>query len=189
MNVPRSNYWPLSSAIPAAVLRRAGVVRTVIFDVDGVLTDGGLYFGPNGEEYKRFNTQDGHGLKLLRRADIDIALITARRAPALDARVQELGITHFYPGSENKLRAFEKICTDLACDARDCCYVGDDLVDLPVIIRCGLAIAVANASHITKATAHWTTSQPGGSGAVREVCELILHAHGRLDAAIEEYLQ
>jgi len=184
-----SRFWSLGQEIPSSVVERAETIHTVVFDVDGVLTDGGLYYGPNGEELKRFNTQDGHGIKLLLNNNINVALVTARSSPALETRVKELGIEHFYPGRHDKLKAFEELCAVLNCSAKECCYVGDDLLDLPIMVRCGLAVTVANGNHVTKRVAHWITTAPGGSGAVREVCELILYAHGKLDAVVEAYLR
>jgi len=189
MPSPGTTYWPLERSVPESVLDRASAIQAVVFDVDGVLTDGGLYFGPEGEEYKRFDTQDGHGLKLLRDNDVNVAILTARDSPALERRVQELGIKHYYSGRQDKLAAFDEICTALDCAAMQCCYVGDDLLDLPIMVRCGLAITVANANHVTKRGAHWVASGRGGSGAVREVCELVLYAQGKFDAIVETYLQ
>ncbi len=189
MSGPANSNWPLAQPVPETIVEQASAVKSVIFDVDGVLTDGGLYFGPNGEEYKRFSTLDGHGLKLLRDTGIEIALITARTSPALDARVRELGITNFYSGRQDKLAAFNELHAALGVEPGQCCYVGDDLVDLPIMVRCGLAIAVANANHIVKRVAHWVTATSGGAGAVREVCELIMYAQGHFDAAVEAHLK
>ncbi len=187
--MPDRAYWPLEQNVPSDVLALASSLKAVAFDVDGVLTDGGLYFGAAGDEYKRFHTQDGLGLKLLRAAGVHVALITARSSAALDARVKELGITHFYQGREEKLAAFEELISAINVQPGECCYVGDDLVDLPIMTRCGLAIAVANANHVAKRVALWVTQANGGAGAVREVCELILFAQKKFDDAVNNYLR
>jgi 3-deoxy-D-manno-octulosonate 8-phosphate phosphatase (KDO 8-P phosphatase) len=167
----------------AAVLDRARAVRLAIFDVDGVMTDGTLYIGARGEALKAFNILDGHGLKMLREAGVVTAILSGRKHAAVDRRAKELSIDHVVQGRSDKVPEFEKLIKRLKLEANACAYVGDDLPDLPVLRRCGLAVAVANAVEAVKAEAHYVTRAAGGRGAVREVCDLILAARGQLGAA------
>jgi 3-deoxy-D-manno-octulosonate 8-phosphate phosphatase (KDO 8-P phosphatase) len=162
------------------VLARAAKVRLVIFDVDGVLTDGRLYFTPDGQEFKSFHVRDGLGLKQLRRTGVETAVISGRYSPAVNLRMEGLGITHVYQGQENKLEAFEALLRLLQLSPHETAYVGDDLPDLPVFRQVGLAVAVADAHAAVREQAHWITTQPGGAGAAREVCDLIMAAQGTL---------
>lgn len=164
------------NAIPAAIRERAAQVRLACFDVDGVLTDGKLWFTDDGRELKAFHVHDGLGLKRLAAHGIAIALISARSSPLVALRAHELGIVHVYQGVADKLLVFEQLLKTLAFSAAQAVYVGDDLPDLPVLRRAGLAIAVANAQAPVKQTAHWVSQFGGGAGAVREICELILAA-------------
>jgi 3-deoxy-D-manno-octulosonate 8-phosphate phosphatase (KDO 8-P phosphatase) len=160
---------------------RARGVKLAIFDVDGVMTDGTLYIGPQGETYKAFNILDGHGVKMLQSAGVATAIISGRASEAVAWRAKELSIVHVVQGAANKVAEFEKLLASLGLDALSCAFVGDDLPDLPVMKRCGLAVAVANAADAVKAAAHYVTRASGGRGAVREFCELVLRAQGRLD--------
>ena len=169
-------------------LQRAKAVRLMIFDVDGILTDGRLYFSGRGEELKAFNILDGHGLKMLRESGVETAILTARQSPIVDRRAQELGITLVRQGVANKLAGFNELLALCKCTPPDAGYAGDDLVDLPVLTRCGFAASVPNATEIVKSRAHLVTRANGGDGAVREVCEFIMHAQGTLEAAIAPYL-
>ena len=162
---------------------RAKRVRLAIFDVDGVLTDGTLYIGARGEAFKAFNILDGHGLKMLREAGVATAILSGRKHAAVDRRAKELSIDHVVQGRSDKVPEFEKLLKRLKLEAQACAYVGDDLPDLPVLRRCGLAVAVANAVEAVKAEAHYVTRAAGGRGAVREVCDLILAARGQLGGA------
>ncbi|HUL55510.1 MAG TPA: HAD family hydrolase [Usitatibacter sp.] len=155
---------------------RARAVRLAIFDVDGVMTDGTLWFGPQGEAFKAFNILDGHGLKMLRSSGVATAIISGRASEAVARRAAELDIAHVVQGSQDKAAAFEKLLASLGVQAEACAYVGDDLPDLPVMRRCGLAVAVANAHESVKSEAHYVTRAGGGRGAVREVCDLVLRA-------------
>jgi len=172
-----------------AVLARAARVELLALDVDGVLTDGRLYLGDNGVEYKTFFSRDGHGIKLLMAAGVAVAVITGRRSKVVADRMAALGVTHVYQGDDRKRPVFDRLLAELDIDAARAAYVGDDLVDLPVMRTCGLAVAVADADPRVVARAHWRTTNPGGRGAVREVCELILAARGLLDAALEPWLE
>ena len=168
---------------------RAQHIRLLVLDVDGVLTDGGLFFGDDGQEYKMFNSRDGHGMRMLQNAGIPIAIITGRQSEVVKHRMENLGVAHVYQGQREKLPAFEALLQEVGLAAEQVAYVGDDVVDLPILTRVGLAIAVQDAHTLVKQHAHWTTPQGGGRGAVRDVCELILQAQGRLDAALGHYLQ
>ena len=183
-----STAWGLPYEVPEAVLERARDIRLAIFDVDGVMTDGSLYVGANGEDFKRFNVYDGHGLHLLSAGDITTAVITARRSRALEHRARELGISHCLMARRNKLEALGELRQATGFSDQQCCYVGDDVVDAPVLLRCGLAVSVPNAHRVTRQIAHWVTPSRGGSGAVREVCEMILHAQEKLDPILQSYL-
>ncbi len=163
------------------ILQKAAQVRLVIFDVDGVLTDGRLYLGDDGNEFKAFHTKDGHGMKMLLNQGVEIAIISARRSAAVERRMAGLGVRHVFMGIEDKRVAYQSIVADLGLRAEQIAYVGDDLVDLPVMNRVGLAIAVQDADSFVKRHAHWQTPSAGGHGAVREVCELLLEAQGSLE--------
>jgi len=170
------------------VMEKAKSVQVVIFDVDGVLTDGTLYLTDSGEEIKAFNSRDGHGMKMLKASGIELAIITARESRSVKLRAENLNISLLYQGERKKLKVFESLITKLGLDMSSCAYVGDDLIDLPVMTRCGLSICVPNAPTLVKKHAHYVTNSEGGHGAVREVCELIMLAKGTLDAQLEKYL-
>jgi 3-deoxy-D-manno-octulosonate 8-phosphate phosphatase (KDO 8-P phosphatase) len=162
------------------VEERARRLRLAIFDVDGVMTDGTLYIGAQGEAFKAFNILDGHGVKMLQAGGVATAIISGRASEAVARRAQELGIAHVVQGCADKVAAFEKLRGELGFDAEACAFVGDDLPDLPVMQRCGLAVAVANAVDAVKTSAHYVTRAHGGRGAVREFCEVVLAARGQL---------
>ncbi len=170
------------------ISRRAANIKLAVFDVDGVLTDGTLFIGDDGQEYKAFSVKDGHGLRMLQHYGVVIAIITGRGSKVVARRMAELGIEHVLQGHREKLPAFEQLLARLDITVSETAYVGDDVVDIPVLRRAGLAIAVQDAHPLVKRYAHWTTASPGGRGAVREVCELILQAHGSLDEAMRHYL-
>jgi 3-deoxy-D-manno-octulosonate 8-phosphate phosphatase (KDO 8-P phosphatase) len=167
---------------------RAIAIKLVISDVDGVLTDGRLYFAPTGEEHKVFHVHDGLGIKLLRQANIEFAVISSRNSPIVAQRMQNLGVNHIYQGQVQKLPAFESLLTALQLPAAAVAYIGDDLPDLPIIRRVGLGICVANAHSLLKRHAHWQTQAKGGKGAIREVCDFILNAQGKLENLYAQYL-
>ncbi len=168
---------------------KARHVRLLIVDVDGVLTDGGLHFDNRGEEYKTFNSLDGHGLRMLLDSGIEVAVITGRKSKIVTHRMTELGVRHLYQGNRDKLPALEKLLAELGVDASETAYVGDDLPDLPIMQRVGLAIAVQNAHGFVKQHCDWVTSASGGHGAVREVTDFLLHAQGLLEARQNSYLE
>jgi 3-deoxy-D-manno-octulosonate 8-phosphate phosphatase (KDO 8-P phosphatase) len=164
-------------------------IKLMAFDVDGILTNGQLLYTDGGTEIKAFDTRDGLGIKLLREAGIKLAIITARRSELVERRARDLGVHYCYQGSEAKLSAFREILTDLKLDGAQAGYMGDDLVDLPVLIRAGFAATVPEAVDAVRERCHYVTLRSGGRGAVREVCEMILRAQGHLDRALTEYLK
>lgn len=170
------------------ILERAARIRLVVFDVDGVLTDGSLFLSDNGEEYKAFHSRDGHGIKMLQHTGVRVAIITGRTSNVVAHRMKDLGVTLCYQGSLEKLPVFEKVIEELRLDASHVAYVGDDVVDLPVMRRVGFAIAVQDAHPLVKKHAHWQTPNAGGRGAARDVCELIMEAQGTLEAELGKYL-
>ncbi len=170
------------------ILEKAAKIKLLVFDVDGVLTDGSLIVGDDGEEYKAFYSKDGLGMKMLQQTEVTIAVITARTSNVVTHRMQSLGIKHIYQGQLEKLPAFEKILTKLNLSAEQAAYVGDDVIDLPVMLRAGLAITVADAHPLVKQHAHWQTPKCGGRGAARDVCELIMQAQGTLETQFQKYL-
>lgn len=170
------------------ILEKAAKIRLVIFDVDGVLTDGKLFFDEAGNEYKSFHARDGHGIKMLRGSGVEVAVISGRKSSTVGRRLASLGISNVFQGQEDKLPAFSKLCADLDIAPHQVAHVGDDLLDLPLMMRVGLAVAVNDANPGIIPYAHWRTSATGGCGAAREVCELIMKAQDSLKAAIESYL-
>lgn len=170
------------------IQERAKRVKLVIFDVDGVLTDGALFLGDDGQEYKAFNSKDGHGMVMLQQHGVKIGIITGRTSEVVRKRMASLGIEHVFQGKREKLPAYEELRDALDLKDEEIAYVGDDVVDLPVMTRVGLAIAVQDAHAFTQKHAHWITPSGGGRGAAREVCELIMDAQGNLQQALEHYL-
>jgi 3-deoxy-D-manno-octulosonate 8-phosphate phosphatase (KDO 8-P phosphatase) len=172
----------------AALRERAAMIRMLILDVDGVLTDGKLYFDHAGNELKAFNTRDGMGMKALQRSGIEVAVITGRKSGAVEHRMNQLGIKHVYQGREDKLNAFLNLLELTGLDAQQVCFAGDDWIDLPVLLRVGLAVSVADAEERVKQQVHWITKRGGGDGAVREICNLILDAQEKDQAIMDEIL-
>jgi 3-deoxy-D-manno-octulosonate 8-phosphate phosphatase (KDO 8-P phosphatase) len=170
------------------IIERARQVRLVIFDVDGVLTDGSLFLGDDGQEYKAFNSRDGHGMTMLRQTGVVLGIITGRSSEVVRIRMESLGVAHVYQGRRDKLPAYEELKASLGITDQDIAYVGDDVVDLPIMRRVGLAIAVADAHPLVHRHSHWQTPSRGGRGAGRDVCELIMEAQGTLDGMMAHYL-
>lgn len=168
--------------------QKAAEIRLVIFDVDGVLTDGSLYLGDDGQEYKAFHSKDGHGMVMLQQAGVQIAIITGRTSEVVRIRMASLGIQHVYQGRREKLPAYDELKRATGFSDAQIAYVGDDVVDLPVMRRVGLAIAVQDAHPLAKQHAHWITPTGGGRGAGREVCEFLMDAQGKLQSALAHYL-
>jgi len=168
--------------VAPAVRERAAAVRLMVFDVDGVLTDGSLYYGEHGEVFKRFHALDGHGLRLLMEGGVKIALITGRSGPIVDRRAAELGIADVLQGVRDKGAALAELAQRHGVQLNEAGYMGDDIIDLSAMQRVGFAASVPNAPGYVSQAAHWVATQPGGSGAVRECCDLLLAARGRLGA-------
>ena len=168
---------------------RAKLIRLIAFDVDGVMTDGGLYFSDSGEEFKRFNSRDGQGLKMLRASGVEIALITGRTSRCVEARAKNLGIEHVFQGVENKLETMVKLLNKLKLSRDAAAYMGDDVVDLTVMRHVGLAITVPDSPKLVRENSDYVTQLSGGHGAVREACELIMSAQGTLDEQLAIYLK
>jgi len=169
------------------IYERARNIRVAAFDVDGVLTDGGLYYSDSGEELKRFHVRDGLGLKMLKDSGVTPAIITSRTSRCVAERARDLGIELLYQGAADKLSAFQDLLARCGIEAAACAYAGDDLVDLPVMLRCGLAATVPGAPAAVRQRAHFVTQARGGEGAAREISEIILHAQGSLAARLAEY--
>lgn len=172
--------WPQLDQVPERVLTRAARVRLAVFDIDGVFTDGRLWFTDDGREFKVFHVLDGLGIKLLAEAGVRTAIISSRFSPVVGRRAAELGIELVYQDQDDKLACFQRILAALRLATEQAAYTGDDLPDLPVLKRAGLSVAVSNAHPMLGPHCHYRTHAPGGAGAVREVCDLILHAQGRL---------
>jgi 3-deoxy-D-manno-octulosonate 8-phosphate phosphatase (KDO 8-P phosphatase) len=160
------------------IYERARKIRVAIFDVDGVLTDGALHYADTGEEMKAFSVLDGHGIRMLQEGGVAAAIISGRSSRVLEARASNLGIELLFQGASDKLAAFGEILGRCGLGAESCAYVGDDLPDLPVMARCGLAVSVPGAPAPVRRQAQYVTRACGGRGAVREVCEIILRARG-----------
>ncbi|MGB0449019.1 MAG: KdsC family phosphatase [Porticoccaceae bacterium] len=173
--------------VNSAAIAAAKKIKLLLLDVDGVLTDGHLYYGNNGEELKAFDIQDGLGIKLLQRGGVQVGIITGRVSALLQRRADELGISPVVQGREDKLTALGELLENMDIQMDEIAFMGDDLPDLAVINRVGLGMTVANGSGTVAASALWQTSRCGGSGAVREAAEMILAAQGKLDAILASY--
>lgn len=169
--------------------QRAAAIKLLILDVDGVLTDGHIYIRDTGEEIKSFHTLDGHGIKMLAASGVQTAIITGRDAPSVGIRVQQLGIAYYFKGIHDKRAAYAQLREQAGVAEHECAFVGDDVVDLPVMVRCGLPVAVPEAHWFTREHAAYITRRPAGKGAVREVCDLIMQAQGTLQPALNEYIK
>lgn len=167
---------------------RAARIRLMIFDVDGILTDGSLHFGPEGEVIKTFNVLDGHGIKMLQQSGVATAIISARQSAIVARRASDLGIHHVYQGVHDKRSAFEQLLADTNLTADACGFAGDDVIDLPVLLRAGFAASVANGHPEVRSRVHYVAQAGGGSGAAREICDFILRAQGNYAAALAPYL-
>lgn len=171
------------------VEQRAKKIKVIVFDVDGVMTDGSLMIGDDGQEYKSFHSLDGLGMKLLKATGVEMAIITGRTSNVVTKRAETTGIAHFYQGVEDKLEAFEDLIKKMNVSPEECAFMGDDVVDLPPMRRAGLAITVPTATPIVKQYAHYTTQAQAGRGAVREVCELLMKAQGTFDGQMAQFLK
>lgn len=176
-------------AISEELRARMAPVRLMIFDVDGVLTDGRIIYHDDGSEIKMFDVHDGHGIKLLQRGGIEVALITGRTCKAVEHRARSLGISKVFQGAIQKMEAYQQLLADVGLTDREVGYMGDDLIDIPVMRRVGWAVAVPNAVKHVLPFAHYVTQAGGGRGACREVCELLLHAQGRWESVTMRYFE
>lgn len=179
---------PWNIPLTEAVIDKARQVRLLLLDVDGVMTDGRLYFGNNGSELKAFNILDGHGIKMLQASGVQVGIITGRRSELVAGRAKNLGIEILVQGREDKLAALQEIIAGREITLQQTAFMGDDYPDLPPLRRVGLALTVANAHPVVAAQAHWQSSKRGGEGAVREACDMIMQAQGSFDAALAKYL-
>jgi len=170
-------------------LPRAQGLKLFLLDVDGVLTDGTITYTHEGNEIKSFHTRDGFGIRLLMESGVEVGLITARESEAVNRRVQDLGLKHVFQKTKNKLAVFEQLLKELALQPSEVGYMGDDWLDLPLLVRVGFAATVADAVPEVLQVAHYVTKQTGGRGAVREVCDLILEARGTSKTLLEKYLK
>jgi 3-deoxy-D-manno-octulosonate 8-phosphate phosphatase (KDO 8-P phosphatase) len=183
MNEQGMNIATCYGPVARKIMDCAAEIRLVICDVDGVLSDGLIYMGNNGEELKAFNVRDGYGIRCLITEGIHVAIITGRQSKLVADRATTLGIEHLYQGQSDKLIAFEKILADLNLQPHQVSYIGDDLIDWPVMAKVGLSVTVADAHPILLQRAQYVTRIAGGRGAVRELCDLILQSQGKLDEA------
>jgi len=164
-------------------------IRLLLLDVDGVLTDGGIILDDAGKQTKTVHVRDGHGMKMLQRTGVQIGIITGRTSQVVEHRMRELGIDLVYQGVKDKLEPFGRICRDLQLDAEQIAYMGDDVVDLPILRRAGFAATVSDASDDVKPFVHYVSRYGGGRGAVREICEMIIRAQGRWDEVTARYFE
>lgn len=177
-----------SKIIAPHIIKKAAKIRLLVLDVDGVLTDGSLYFSGSGESLKVFCTLDGQGIKMLRNTGVEVAIISGRKSEPLIRRATDLGIQYLRLGREDKLDALNELLTKLNLERYQVAHLGDDLPDLPVMQNVGLGIAVKNAYALVRRKADWCTVKKGGAGAVREVCDLIMGAQGTLAGQLQPYL-
>jgi len=173
----------------AAVVERAKAVKVLILDIDGVMTDGRIIYGIYGEELKFFDVQDGFGIFLLNRAGIRSVIVTAKRSRIVKMRGRDLKVARVYHGYTDKLIPFNKILKRFKVAPEEVCFIGDDLIDIPVLKRVGFAVAVPNAVDEVKAASHHITSKTGGRGAVREICDLLLKSQNKWDSATSKYFR
>ena len=178
---------PLLADASDALLARARAVKLLLFDVDGVLTDGSLFVDNRGEEYKAFNSRDGHGLKMLQRNGVAVGIITGRESQIVAHRTRELGIQHVRQGCADKFPVYEDMLRELKLSHEQVGFVGDDVVDLPIMLRVGFAVCPQDGHFLVKRHAHWVTPSGGGRGAGRDVCELLMLARGTFGTEMQRY--
>ncbi len=171
------------------VMAIAKNIELVIFDIDGVLTDGSLFIGDDGQEYKAFNSKDGHGIRMLIECGVEAAILTGRTSNVVQHRAKDLGIKHVLQGYRDKRPAFQELLKTTGIKPENICYVGDDVVDLPVMVQVGFAVAVGDAHEKVKEHSHWVTEAYGGRGAGREVCELLIESRGLLESKLNSYTE
>lgn len=175
--------------VTEAIIARAKKIKVLILDVDGVMTDGSLIIGDDGQEYKAFHSHDGLGMKLLNKTDVKTAIITGRSSNVVKIRAETNYIQHCYQGVEDKGMVFDDLVKELGILPEEAAYMGDDLVDIPPMRKCGLAITVPTAQSPVKDYAHYVTTHQAGKGAVREVCELIMKAQDTFDTLTRKYFE
>jgi 3-deoxy-D-manno-octulosonate 8-phosphate phosphatase (KDO 8-P phosphatase) len=175
-------------AVSGSALERARRVKLMVFDVDGVLTDGTLWYGASGEVLKGFHVGDGSGMKMLLESGVQVALLSGRRSAAVAARAAELGIEHVVQGVDDKRPLFDQLLERFGLSAGEAGYMGDDVIDLPVLAQCGFACAPCDAAERIRSRVHYVTTAKAGRGAAREVCELIMEAQQTLESALRAYL-
>lgn len=173
----------MQRAPTTSMFARAGRIRLAAFDIDGVLTDGRLYYSTRGDAAKAFDVRDGLGLKLLEASGVELAIITSRRSDSVRLRAEDLGIRHVLQGVQDKLAAIRTLLSQATLDAEAAAFIGDDLVDLPAMKHCGFAATVSGAPAVLKRHADYVTRAGGGHGAIREICELIVHCRNALAVA------
>jgi 3-deoxy-D-manno-octulosonate 8-phosphate phosphatase (KDO 8-P phosphatase) len=177
----------MGKGVSKAVRARAAKVKLLILDVDGVLTDGRIIMDHEGREIKAFDVRDGHGLKLLKEAGIEVVLLTGRNSPVVQKRADDLGITRVRQGVFDKVGAYQEIARELGITDEEACFVGDDVVDIPLLKRVGVPIVVGDGAAEAKRFARYVTHSCGGKGAVREVCDLLLQVQGKWEAVLRRY--
>ena len=177
----------MGKAISKGVQERAAKVKLLLLDVDGVLTDGRIIMDHKGREIKAFNVRDGHGLRLLREAGIEVAILTGRSSPVVQKRADDLGILWVRQGVHDKVGAYQEIARKMGITDDEACFIGDDLVDIPLLKRVGIPIVVADGAPEAKRFARYVTQSSGGKGAVREVCDLLLQTQGKWEAVLRRY--
>ncbi len=174
--------------ISDSLLQRIKRIRLLILDVDGVMTDGALVIGDDGQEYKRFFAQDGLGLTMLRSTGVEIAIITGRTSNVVKKRAEEIGVNHLYQGKRNKYEAYLELLAATGLNPEQTAFMGDDIIDLPVMTQVGLSLSVPEGHALARQHAHWLSERAGGYGAVRDACELIMTAQGTLDDQVNRFL-
>ena len=179
-----TNFTTLYGEHPSQLKTSLEQIKLLICDVDGVLSDGRIYMGNQGEELKTFHTRDGYGIKALQATGIAVAIITGRTSQIVSNRMKSLGIELVFQGCDDKLKAFDQVLKQTQFTAKQCAYVGDDLIDWPVMARCGVGICVADGHPLLRQKAHWVTQTAGGFGAVREVCDTLMQAQGTLNTTM-----
>ena len=177
--------WP---PVADDVLQRAATVRAVVFDVDGVLTDGRIYLDERGRESRAFHARDGLGIVMALRAGLEVGVISGRNSPLVRTRMDALGVRHVMQGISDKSAALDQLLARIGIAENEACAVGDDVIDLPILRRVSLAVAVADAHRLVRAQAHHVTCERGGRGAAREVTDLLLRARGALVDGLAHYL-
>ncbi|WNO09590.1 HAD-IIIA family hydrolase [Teredinibacter sp. KSP-S5-2] len=170
------------------VIQKAKKIKLLLLDVDGVLSDGKIYFNDQGVEHKAFNTLDGHGIKMLRRSGVEVGIITGRSSHIVEKRAQDLGIQFLIQGREDKYSALCELLKSFPCELDEIAFMGDDYPDLTVMTKVGLALTVANALPVMVERSHWQSTRAGGEGAVREACDFIMQAQGSFDTALAQYI-